>query len=131
MDTFIRVIATLMIAVILGLTLQKQGKDIALALTVAVSCMVLLAAVDYLKPVVGFIKRLEEIASIDGQWIAVLLKAVGIGLVAQISALICEDSGNAALGKTIQFLSSAVILWIAIPLMNALLDLIQRILGEI
>ena len=131
MDTFIRVIAALMIAVILGLTLQKQGKDIALALTVAVSCMVLLAAVDYLKPVVEFIKRLEEIASIDGQWIAVLLKAVGIGLVAQISALICEDSGNAALGKTIQFLSSAVILWIAIPLMNALLDLIQRILGEI
>lgn len=103
----------------------------ALILTVAVSCMVLLVALDYIKPVVEFIKRLESVADMDAQWITVMLKAAGIGLVAQISMLICADSGNSALGKTIQILSSAAVLWLAIPLMNALIDLIQRILGEI
>lgn len=131
MDTFFRVIAGTMIAVILGLALQKQGKDMALILTVAVSCMILLVALDYIMPVVEFIKRLESVADMDAQWITVMLKAAGIGLVAQISTLICADSGNSALGKTIQILSSAAVLWLAIPLMNALIDLIQRILGEI
>lgn len=131
MDTFFRVIAGTMIAVILGLALQKQGKDMALILTVAVSCMVMHVALEYIKPVVEFIKRLESVADMDAQWITVMLKAAGIGLVAQISTLICADSGNSALGKTIQILSSAAVLWLAIPLMNALIDLIQRILGEI
>jgi hypothetical protein len=48
--------------------------------------------------------------------------------VAEIAGLICTDAGNAALAKTIQILATAVILWLTLPLMQALLDLVRKIM---
>ena len=63
--------------------------------------------------------------------IAILLKAVGIGILSEITCMICTDSGNAALGKVIQFLTSAVILWLCIPLFTQLIELIEGVLGAV
>ena len=68
---------------------------------------------------------------LESDTLTILLKAVGIGLVTEVTCLICTDAGNAALGKTLQFLSCAVILWLSIPLLNELLELIDNILGAI
>ena len=59
-----------------------------------------------------------------------MLKAVGIGVISEIAVLICQDSGNAALGKGLQLLATIVVLWLALPLMQGLLELVQKILGD-
>lgn len=120
-----------MISVVLGLVLSRQGKDMALLLSVTVCCMIVTATVLYLEPVITFLKRLEAIGNLDSQMLKILLKAVGIGLLAEITSLICTDAGNAALGKGLQFLAAAVILWISIPLLNELLTLLENILGAL
>jgi stage III sporulation protein AD len=63
--------------------------------------------------------------------LAVILKTVGIGMVGELAGLVCSDAGNAALAKTIQILTTAMILWLSIPLFESLLDLVQTILGEL
>ncbi len=131
MSSFLQMVGGVLIAVVLGLTLNKQGKDIALLLGTAVCCMVLLVAVTYLEPVLEFIDTLQTVGNLDSEIIRILLKAVGVGLVAEIAALICADSGNSAMGKAIHILACCVILWLAIPLMTQLLTLLQKILGEI
>ena len=131
MGGYFQIVAGILVAVVLGLVLSKQGKDTALLLSIAVCCMVLVAAVTYLQPVMDFIKKLQNIGSLDNQWITVMLKATGIGLVAELASLICADSGNTALGKTVQILAASAVLWLSIPLMSALMELIQKILGEI
>jgi hypothetical protein len=52
-------------------------------------------------------------------------------LIGELAGLICSDAGNAALAKSIQILTTAVILWLSIPLFESLLDLVQAILGEL
>ena len=131
MTTFWQVVAGAMISVVLGLALSKQGKDITLLMSIAVCCMILLAAIAYLKPVLDFVKQLQSIGNLDNDLLGIMLKAVGIGLVAEIATLICNDSGNSALGKAVQILASAVVLWLAIPLMQSLLELVQKIMGEV
>ena len=120
-----------MLTVVLGIALSKQSKDIALILTMVVCCMILLAAVSYLQPVLGFIKRLQDMGQLDDKYGQILLKAVGIGLVTEFAVLICNDSGNSALGKSLQIAATVVVLWISLPLMESLLDLIERIMGGI
>lgn len=120
-----------MITVVLGLALAKQGKDISLLLTIAVCAMVVAAAATYLEPVIDFFQRLEDVGKLDGGMLQTLVKIVGIGLLAEITGLICTDAGNASLGKSIQILASAVILWMSIPLLTALLELLEEILGAI
>ena len=131
MDIFIKAASVVLITVILGLTLGKQGKETALLLTLMACVMVAYLAVSYLEPVVDLIDRLQQIGQLDAGMLEILLKAVGIGLIGEITVLICADAGNAALGKTLQLLTIAVILWLALPLLNQLLELLQDILEEV
>ena len=93
--------------------------------------MVLAVGAVYLQPVLDFVRELQTLSGLDPQMLTVVLKAVGIGLISEIAALICLDAGNAALGKGIQILASLTVLWLSLPLMRALLELVQKILGEI
>lgn len=123
--------AAVLLTVILCLTLGKQGKEVGLLLTLAVCCMVGVVAMSYFSPVVDFIRQLQTVGQLDSGMLEILLKAVGIGLIGEIASLICADSGNAALGKALQLLSAAVILWLSIPLLTRLLELVQDILVEV
>lgn len=123
--------AAVLLAVVLLLALGKQGKEAGLLLSIAVCCMLGGLALSYLEPVVALVQRLQDMTELDSEMLQILLKAVGIGLIGEIASLICADAGNAALGKALQFLSAAVILWLSLPLVNALLELLQEMLGEV
>lgn len=119
-----------MITVVLYLFLQKQNKDIAVLVSLAACCVIMAFAGFYLDAVISFISELKVIGNLNSTFLSVLLKAVGIGLIAEIAALICADAGNAALGKTIHIMAVGAILWTALPLLSGLVDLIHQILGE-
>ncbi len=131
MGQFWQVLGGVLVAVVLILMLYQKGKDIALVLSVIMCCTVLLTALFYLRPVVDFVRQLQDMGKLDGDTMRIMLKAVGIGLTGEIAALICADAGNGALGKTVQIMASAVILWLSLPLMQGLMDMIQRIMGEV
>ena len=67
----------------------------------------------------------------DNQLLKTVFKVVGICVIAEIVELICIDSGNSAMGKALQLLSSAVVVWLAIPLMTSFLELIEGVLKGI
>ena len=131
MDIFLKAAAGVLIAIVFVLILAKQGKDLSVVVIIAVCCMVVIAAITYLQPVKELLDRLQTVGQLKSDALAIMLKAVGIGLIAEVTSLICTDAGNAAMGKTLQFLASAVILWLSIPLLNELLELLDTILGAI
>ena len=93
--------------------------------------MVAAAAGQFIQPVIEFLNTLQQVGNLDSAYLGILLKVVGIGLLSEVAALVCADAGNATLGKTLQMLAACVILWLSIPLLGSLLDLIQDILGEV
>ncbi len=120
----------MLLTVILGLALGKQEKDIAVLLVMAACCMVCVITVSYLEPVLDLLRELESLGEMQGGMLGILLKAVGIALVSEIAGMICSDAGNGSLAKTLQMLSSAAILYLSIPIVQALLTLIREIRGE-
>lgn len=131
MNEFLKATAGVLLAVILVLSLGKEGKQTAVLLVLAVCGMVGILAMSYFEPVLAFVRRLGSIGNINHDILSILLKVVGIGLIGEIAALICVDSGNASLGKILQILCGAVVLRLALPLMEQLLDLLERILGKV
>lgn len=130
MTPFLQAAAAVLIAVILSIALGKNGKETALLISLAACSMVVIGAFDYLEPIVSFMDQLQNTAQMDSSVLTLLLKVVGIGMISEIVVLICTDAGNAALGKALQILSSAVILWLTIPVLKDLLELVTSILGE-
>lgn len=128
MDTFFRLVGGVLIAVVLGVTLSRQSQDITLVLSVGVCCMVVMAAAVFLTPVMDLIRRLQLLAQLEEGALNTVLKAVGIGLVGEIAALVCGDAGNAALSKAVQIATASAVLWLSVPLMEELLVLIREVL---
>lgn len=131
METFWKAAAIVLITVILGLALGKQEKDIATVLTLTGCCILGIFAVSYLEPVLDLLRELESVGQLQSGMLGILLKAVGIALTAEISAMICSDAGSNSLGKTLQMLGSAVIVYLSIPIFQAFLTLIREILGQL
>ena len=128
MVLFLKTIAITMISLIVWMLLSKQSKEISLSLSIIVCCIILIAAMAYVKPVLDFLARLENLGQLDSEMISILLNAVGIILLSELVTLLCKDSGNAALGNSVQLLGTAVILWLSLPMLNSVLDTIEEIL---
>jgi stage III sporulation protein AD len=128
MELFWRAAAAVLITVILSLCLERYEKAAAVMLTLFTVSLVAILAVSYLEPVMTFAKKLCTVGQLDENMLEILLKAVGIGLIGEISSLVCSDSGHAVLGKVLQILCTAVILWLSLPLFEQTLDLLQEVL---
>lgn len=131
MEWFLQGAAGVLVAVILWIVLSRQGKEFGLIVTIGASCLVLLTVFRFLEPVLDLMGQLQTLGNLQPEWLSIMLKAVGIGLIVEIGSLICTDAGNGALSKTMQLLGTAAILWLCIPLMNGVITLLQQILGEI
>lgn len=131
MTLFLQASAAILIAVILVLTLSGQTKEFSALLSITVCSMVALSSLHYLRPVIEFLQTLETLGGLDNSMVATLLKITGIGIISEISNLVCTDAGSASLGKVMQFLGTAVILWLSLPLFTALVELLQKIMGEL
>lgn len=128
MELFWRAAAAVLIAVILVMCLERYEKASATLLVLFVVAVVAALALSYLDPVVRFAQKLCTIGQLDENMLKTLLKALGIGLIGEITALVCTDSGHGALGKVLQILSGAVILWLSLPLFEQTVELLDRVL---
>jgi stage III sporulation protein AD len=124
-----KIIGFVMVAVILWLVLDKREKDLAILLNLAVCCALAAAAMAYLQPVLEWIRQLCAIGNLEEEMLRTLLKAVGAGTAAEITGMICLDAGNSSLSGVVRLVGSCAVLYISIPAMQTLMNLIWEILG--
>ena len=131
MELFIKGCAAALLTVVMVLALGSRGKEFGVLLGILVCCLLSMGAMRYLQPVIDFLSELEVLGGLDSGMLEILLKISGISILSEIVLLICTDAGNASLGKTLQLMGSAVILWLSLPVFTMLLELIENILGGI
>lgn len=128
MEKYYASTAMILLTVILVLTLRKQNGEMALLLGLCGCCIGLMVAVGFLSPIVAFLRKLQQMSKLDNEMLRILLKITAVAYTAEIAATVCSDAGNAALAKVMQMLSTVVILYLSLPMLEALLSLVERIL---
>ena len=131
MADYLRWTAAGLIGLILSLVISKQSKDMSLLLTLAVCVLVCLGALEFLEPVAELLRELRRLGGLDSEAVSILMKAALIGLLSELMSLICADVGEGALGKALQILSNAAVLWLSIPLLRQLITMVGEVLAEI
>ena len=122
MEEFIKAAGVVLITLIISALLSSKEKSYATVLIMGV-CSISLR--------ITFDRQLEALSCLQSDVIKILLKVSGIGILTEITVLLCTESGNASLGQSLRMLSTAVILWMSLPIFQALLDLIRQILEGI
>ena len=131
MEIFWKAVGGSLIALILGMILEKRSHDAAIVLTLLVCCMLLGVALRFLSPIIDFYHTLSSLGGLDRDNMEILMKATALGLISQISSMLCADAGNSALGKGIEIVAVCAILWISLPLLSSLVELIGDVVGQL
>jgi stage III sporulation protein AD len=131
MAGWFRAAGAVLLGLFLLLMLPEQDKPMHSALSMAICALSLLALGEYLRPVLGFLDELETLGGLQPELGEILFKATGVGIVSELAALLCEDSGKVSLAKTLRLLSAGAILWLSLPVFRGLLELLQSILEGI
>jgi len=131
MEGYWKAAAVIILTLILGTTVGKTEKDIALVLTVTACCGVVMVAMQYLSEVIGFLWKLGSNTGYQNSLMDTLLKITGVALMTELTGLLSSDAGNSSLGKAMQILGTSAILFLSLPLLEAFLSIIQELMGMI
>ena len=129
MSEFWKTTSIVLLTVILGLAVGKTERDISTVLSLIAACIAAGVAVTILEPVLNYLWELQRLYDLPEGLVSVLLKAVGIALVAELSSAVCTDAGNALLGRMLQILGGAVVLSLSVPMFRTLMTIIKEMIG--
>lgn len=130
MEEYVKWAAVVLIGLILSLVIGRQSRDMSLLLTMSVCVLVGIAALTFLEPVMELLHQLRRLGDLSGEAISILLKAAGIGLLSELTSMICADAGESAMGKALQILSNAAVMWLSLPLFQQILTMIEEVLAQ-
>ena len=129
MDTIFQISAIAVITAVCGCVVRQHAGSLSAVLSAAACIFILLLAFRFLRPILELIKRLEQLSGLSGTATAPMLKVAGIGILAQIAGGVCEDAGEASLNHAVQIGATVLSVYVSLPLMSAVLDLLEQILG--
>lgn len=131
MNSFFKAVSLCLICVVLWLTLSNFNKTFALLLSAAACCMVMGLAYTYLEPVLAFFRDLQNRALWNSDAAQIVIRATGIGVISELTAMLCTDSGNAALGKAVRTVAASAVMWLSLPMFRVLLELIDTVVASL
>ncbi len=95
-----------------------------------VTCVILFYyGVSRLSIVVDTLNSIQNYVTVSDIYIKMLLKIIGVTYIAEFSSAICRDAGYQAVAGQIEVFSKLVILAVSMPVLQALLETIDSLIG--
>lgn len=122
-------IAVLGIAgVMIALLLRKEKGEYSTFISMAVCICIFIYIITKVETVLLFVERLESLVLVDGTYITLVVKMVGITYVAEFAVNVCKDAGYGAIAGQIEMFAKMSILVVSIPVLTAFLETIGSFL---
>ena len=117
-----------LITAVAAILLKATKPELALAVTIAGSVLLLIFVFDLLQDSLSIFRKIAETTGVDSSLVKSVLKMIGIGYLVEFSAGILNDFGQNSLADKLVFCGKAVILVLAVPILENVLILIVKLL---
>lgn len=108
----------------------KSGKsEYGIYISVALSMFIFVSIIGRLETIVDTIIKIGDKIQMNGVYISILLKMLGVTYVSEFASSICRDAGYQTIAQQIEIFSKLTILALGMPILLALLETIQLFLG--
>ncbi len=119
------------ITAVAAILLKATKPELALAVTIAGSIVLLLFVFDMLEGSFSIFRKIAETTGVEFSLVKAVLKMIGIGYLVEFSAGILNDFGQNSLADKLVFCGKIIILVLAVPILENVLSLIVKLLGLI
>lgn len=116
------------VGTLLALQFKNGKNEYAIYTVIAVSLVLFYGMKDKLELIQDTVSAINSMVNIDTDYVAILLKMIGITYVAEFATGICKDAGYQTIASQIEIFAKLTILTFSMPVLEALLLTIKNFL---
>lgn len=124
----VRIAGVGLIGAVISIIIRRSKPEFSMMIPIVISFTILAGVLPYLKEIIGELGSLSESVGINGAYMAVIIKIIGVSYLTSISAELCRDAGEKAIAAKIELGGKLIILAMSAPVITRMLDLVREII---
>jgi len=124
----LRVIGIALATTAAVLLLKPHKPEIAALVGLFGGLLVILMFVESLQFIIDNMTNLVQQTGVRSELFSALVRIIGIGYLTEFAAAICDEAGNNAMAKKVTLAGKVLILILALPIVNNLIEIVTQIL---
>jgi len=124
----VKIIGIGLVALIIIVILKQYRHEFAMYVSLSAGVIIFALIFTKLSGIIEILKNLSSKASINNQFITLLIKITGIAILTEFAVSICKDTGETAIANKVDLGGKVIIMSMSIPIMCSLLETIVQIL---
>ena len=129
MEVLVKTAAVCLPAALFAAVLKKDNPVMSLLIAVAAGCVILYSSLGAVTDVADFLRDVADETGVSQTILGVLLKIVGIAIMARLSSDLCRDAGLTTAATAAELAGSTAALYISLPVMRTVLQMIRGLVG--
>lgn len=128
MSLIFKIIAIGLITSVSVLIIKPIRNDFAVLLSVVGGIIVILFIIKYVSDIFSTLQMIVNETGVNSSLFTLILKIVGVGYLVEFTASMCSDVGVGGLGDKVLLGGKIVILSMALPIVNNILNIVMGLL---
>ncbi len=124
----LKIIGIGLIALIIIVMLKQYKPEFVIYVSLIAGTLILFIVVDKLTGIINLLQSLASKASINTEFLTLLIKITGIAFLSEFAVSICKDAGEVAIANKMEIGAKIIIISMSIPIISSLLEIILKIL---
>lgn len=108
--------------------LEKNSGEIKILLAICTVCIIFFRISGELAEVISVIKELFNRSDMDGDYLTIIFKGLGICYITQLGCDCCRECGESIIASQLELTGKIAMLIISLPLFKALVAIIEGLL---
>lgn len=117
-----------LIGMILAVLFRQHKPEYAPLISLAAGLAVVFLLLGQLEPIFSQMEEILQQAEIGTEYIAVLLKSLGICYITQLAADTCRDAGESAIASKMELAGKITVLTLAVPYFTGMLQTVGELI---
>jgi len=123
-----QIVGLALLVTIFLLILRQEKPVMAVLLSIIFSILIFTLMMGKLASIISIMRELSRRAGINFFFLDTILKILGVAYLGEFAAVICNDAGEQAVAKKVEFASKIIIAVMALPIMVAILESLMELM---
>lgn len=124
----IKIVGCGIVALVIIIILKQYRPEFAIYISLIAGVLIISLIIGKIGGIIQILKTLSNKASINNEFLKILLKVTGIAILTEYIVSICKDAGESAIASKVDLGGKVIIMSLSIPIISSLLETITNIL---
>lgn len=123
-----QIVGLALVTTIMLIILRQEKPVMALVLGIAFSIVIFVAMMGKLASIIDVMQELSRRAQVNLFFFNTMLKILGVAYLGEFAASLCQDAGEQAVARKVEFAAKIIIAVLALPVMVAILESLMELM---